>query len=227
MYPWEISYIDLTNTDSLKIPPTVTGQDGKWRHWKRYASDVNWCWCWCCWRCRRPGGSFKMFQVTVSHLWIDAEVLQMPGGWSQYCSHPFEHAFQLEPLASFHIYVCVCAGEACRPFPPSLPHPPHHHHRRLLLWVQNVIFLILIHLNPWNMIWSKFQYVGGQVCSWQTRDLCNLDWRGWKDQPIADFNKSYTRWRRILTGCRRTLGMASRGMRCVSKSKNVFPVVVL
>ena len=136
MYPWEISYLDLTNTDSLKIPPTVTGQDGKWRHWKRYASDVNWCWCWCCWRCRRPGGSFKMFQVTVSHLWIDAEVLQMPGDWSQYCSHPFKYAFQMEPPASsdpasyMYVYMCMCRGSlsAVSPFPssssPSSSPPP-------------------------------------------------------------------------------------------------------
>ena len=91
--------------------------DGKWRQWQRYASDVNWCWCWCwcCWRWRRPGESFKMFQATVSHLWIVAKVLQMPG---KYCSNPFQHAFQLE-VSTTLLPLCRGSWSAVSPFPSS------------------------------------------------------------------------------------------------------------
>ena len=102
-------YLDWTNTNSLKVSSVVSGCS-RWEMKKRKMKKVCqwcwcWCWCWCNWRWGRPGGSLKMFQVSVTHLWITAKVLQKPGDWRQSWSCPFQPSFQLKVSLSVLILI--------------------------------------------------------------------------------------------------------------------------
>ena len=173
--------LDLTNPNSLKVYSTTTAQDGRRRQWKRYVSYVHWCWCY--WRWRRRGESFKMFQVTVTHLWIVAKVLQLAGDWSQNFSYPFRHS-----------------GEAGWSVPPSLHHPPHHHHCRLLLWLRNVNLPDYFHpINRFNP-WIKHDLI--KIFSlWNTRSFQPENFATVtsevKNQMFNLTQSDVTRWRRI------------------------------